>query len=45
VLNSRSFRGTDYGADHGLVDAKVRERLTVSKRATQEFDIDSMSRN
>jgi hypothetical protein len=40
VLNIRSFRGTDYGADHSLVVAKVRERLAVNKRATQKFDVE-----
>ena len=38
VLNVRSFRGADYDTDHYLVVAKVRERLAVSKQATQKLD-------
>ena len=33
----RSFRGADCDADHYLVVAKVRERLTISKQAAQNF--------
>jgi hypothetical protein len=40
VPNIRSFRGADCGTDHGLVVAKVRERLSVNKRETQKFDIE-----
>ena len=34
----RSFSGADYGTDHYLVVAKVRERLAVNKAALQRFD-------
>jgi hypothetical protein len=34
------LRGADYGTVHGLVVAKVREKLAVNKRATQTFDIE-----
>ena len=34
----RSFRGADCNTDHYLFDAKVRERLTVSKKVAQKFD-------
>jgi len=34
----RSFRGADCDTDQYLVVAKVRERLVVSKQATQKFD-------
>jgi len=32
-----SFRGADCDTSHYLVVAKVRERLAVSKKATQKF--------
>ena len=38
MLNLRSYRVADCNADHYLVVAKVRERLAVSKQATQKFD-------
>jgi hypothetical protein len=38
ILDVRSFRGADGDTDHCLVVAKVRERLSVSKQATQKFD-------
>jgi len=38
ILDVRSFRGTDCDIDHYLVVAKLRERLAVSKQATQKFD-------
>jgi hypothetical protein len=39
ILDVQSLRGTDYDNDHCLVVARCRERLLVSKRATQKFDI------
>ena len=39
MLNVRSFRGADCDTDLYLVVAKVRERLAVSKQATQKFDL------
>jgi len=38
ILDVRYFRGADCDTDHYLVVAKARERLAVSKQATQKFD-------
>ena len=38
ILDVRSFRGADCDTDHYLMVAKVRERLAVSKQATQKLD-------
>jgi hypothetical protein len=43
VLDVRSLRRVDSDTDHYLVVAKVRERLAVSKRAMQKFDIKRFS--
>jgi hypothetical protein len=40
TLDFRSFRGADCDTDHYLVVAKLRERISVSKRARQNFDLE-----
>jgi hypothetical protein len=39
ILDVRSFRGADFGSDHYLVVAKVRERLAVSKGMVKKMDM------
>jgi hypothetical protein len=39
ILNVRSFRGADCDTDRYLVVSKCREKLLVSKRVTQKFDM------
>jgi hypothetical protein len=43
IPDVRSFRWADYDTDHYLVVAKVRKRLTVSKRAAQKIDTEIFS--
>ena len=38
MLEVLSFRGADLDTDHYLVVAKVRKRLTVSRKAAQKSD-------
>ena len=40
VLDVRSFRGADFDTDYCLMVAKVRERLAISKKAAQNFDVE-----
>jgi len=38
ILDEQSFRGPNCDNDHYLVDAKVRERLAVSKQEAKKLD-------
>jgi exonuclease III len=40
LLDNRSFRGADCDTDHCPVVAKLRERISLSKRARQNFDLE-----
>jgi hypothetical protein len=40
ILDVHSFRGGDCKTDHYLVVAKLRERISVSKRARHSFDLE-----
>jgi hypothetical protein len=40
ILDVSSFRRADCDTDHYPVVAKFRERLAVSKRTTQKFDME-----
>jgi hypothetical protein len=37
-----SFRRANFGTDHYLVVAKLRERLAVSKQEAQKFDVEGL---
>jgi hypothetical protein len=40
IVDVRSFGGADCDTDHCLVVAKLRERISVSKRARKNFDLE-----
>ena len=39
-MYERNFRGAECDTDHYVVFAKVKERLAVSRQATQDFDVE-----
>jgi hypothetical protein len=40
ILHVRLFRGADCDTDHYLVVVELRERISVSKRTRQNFDLE-----
>jgi endonuclease/exonuclease/phosphatase family metal-dependent hydrolase len=40
ILDIRSFRGANSDTDHYVIFAKLRERISVIKRARQNFDLE-----
>jgi hypothetical protein len=40
VIDVHPFRGADCDTDHCLVVAKLKERISISKRARQNFDLE-----
>jgi len=43
IVDVRSFTGADCDTDQFLLVTKVRDRLSVSKRTAQEFDIERLN--
>jgi len=43
ILDVQSFRRAHCDTDHYLVVAEFRERLTVSKKAAQKFDVEKFN--
>jgi len=40
ILDVRSFRGASSDTNYYLIVAKLRERISISKRARQKFDLE-----